>query len=571
MPGWQPLVDAVLMLAGAALLGGVWWRSRRRDRLALEALRASEERFRGLTALSADWFWETDADARLTWVSGGAPVLLILGSAPAYARRIWEIPGIEVDPAALAAKLERLGAEQSFFDLEIARRDERGARLIHIISGQARRDAAGRLLGYRGVGRDVTEQRGAERALEAAKERLELALECAGMAVWEYDPESDLMHLSAGWPRLLGRSPVPQTVRSGELFVNFHPEDRAAISAAYLATVKGERKSFYAEFRVLGHTGEWKWVACAGRVTRRREDGRAESVAGTVMDIDERKRAEQAMREAEAAGRALEAPPAAHVTRKQAEELGRALDRGELLLHYQPVIGRGRVVGAEALVRWNHPERGLLGPDEFIPAAEDCGLIGAFGDWTLKQLLRQVGAWRRRLPRELWFAFNVSAAELAAGEAYVEKLRYRMMASEVEGAQLELEVTERLLMSHMAENVKTLRRIGELGLRIAIDDFGAGYSSLAYLRRLPIDKLKIDRLFLHDLDSNRDAQVIVQAIAAMAKSLGLHVAAEGVENEAQLARLLALGCEEWQGHHFSPPLEAEAFERLVLQRAAVEP
>jgi EAL domain-containing protein (putative c-di-GMP-specific phosphodiesterase class I) len=282
-----------------------------------------------------------------------------------------------------------------------------------------------------------------------------------------------------------------------------------------------------------------------------------------VIDVDERRRAVPPRIGTRRAGDAAR--------QRHAEEMARALERGELLLHFQPVVGRERVVGAEVLVRWNHPERGLLGPDEFIPAAEEGGLIHEVGDWTLRHALRQIGAWRAALPRGLWFGLNVSAAELAWGETYVGRLHAEMEANAVDGAQLELEVTERLLMTHLAENVKTLRRIGELGVRIAIDDFGAGYSSLAYLRRLPIDKLKIDRLFLHDLESNRDAQVIVQAIAAMAKSLGLHIAAEGVETAAQLAHLLALGCEEWQGHHFSPPLDAAAFERLMRQRASVAP
>jgi len=177
--------------------------------------------------------------------------------------------------------------------------------------------------------------------------------------------------------------------------------------------------------------------------------------------------------------------------------------------------------------------------------------------------------WLRTLPGDPWFALNVSALELAQGEAYVARLREALAANGVPGARLELEVTERVLMAHLPDNIETLRRIGELGVRLAIDDFGTGYSSLAYLRRLPIDKLKIDRGFLRELASNSGDAMIVQTIAAMAHGLGLQVAAEGVESEAQLRRLLAVGCVEWQGHHYSPPLEAQAFERLALgQRSA---
>jgi EAL domain-containing protein (putative c-di-GMP-specific phosphodiesterase class I) len=149
----------------------------------------------------------------------------------------------------------------------------------------------------------------------------------------------------------------------------------------------------------------------------------------------------------------------------------------------------------------------------------------------------------------------------------VKLLAGALAANGLPGSCVELEVTERVLMSHLAENVATLREIGELGMRVAIDDFGTGYSSLAYLRQLPIDKLKIDRSFLKELDASPDDAAIVKAIAAMAKSLGLQVAAEGVENETQLARLAALGCAEWQGHHGYAPLEAAEFERLLTERA----
>jgi diguanylate cyclase (GGDEF)-like protein len=250
-------------------------------------------------------------------------------------------------------------------------------------------------------------------------------------------------------------------------------------------------------------------------------------------------------------------------------DLRGALARGELQLRWQPVVRHDVVVGAEVLVRWNHPQRGLLKPDAFIPQAEECGLIRAVGEWTLERALSQIGAWQRQLPGAPWFALNVSALELAQGEAYVARLREALAAHAVPAERLELEVTERVLMAHLPESIETLRRIGALGVRLAIDDFGTGYSSLAYLRRLPIHKLKIDRGFLRELESSASDAMIVETVAAMAKGLGLQVSAEGVETPAQLARLRAIGCEEWQGHLFSEPLEAAAFERLALgERAA---
>ena len=256
-------------------------------------------------------------------------------------------------------------------------------------------------------------------------------------------------------------------------------------------------------------------------------------------------------------------------------DLRRALARGELLLHWQPVIsnrparGGGQLVGAEVLVRWQHPREGMLMPDRFISVAEDSGLILPLGQWTLERALSQVGAWRRMYMKvgrqDLWFALNVSAHELAQGDVYVAQVAEALAANQVPGTCIELEITERVLMSHLAGNVETLRKLGRLGVRVAIDDFGTGYSSLAYLRQLPIDKLKIDRSFLRELDAHPADATIVQTIAAMAKALGLRVAAEGVESEAQVARLRALGCDEWQGHHFSASLDAAGFERLIAE------
>jgi predicted signal transduction protein with EAL and GGDEF domain len=245
-------------------------------------------------------------------------------------------------------------------------------------------------------------------------------------------------------------------------------------------------------------------------------------------------------------------------------ELHAALARSELLLHWQPVVrGRRRAVGAEALVRWQHPERGLLLPDDFVPLAEESGLIRQIGEWTLERALSQAGAWERAAPGRAWVAVNVSAPELAQGASYIERVRGALEAHGVRPAGLELEVTERVLMSSFEEHSNTLARLGALGVRVAIDDFGTGYSSLAYLRRLPVHKLKIDRSFLRGIDTQAADEAIVRAIVTLARTLGIAAAAEGIENEAQLARVLSLGCDEWQGHHFSPPLDAAGFGKLL--------
>ena len=821
--------------------------ARRRERQLAEA-RAAAARFRTLTELSADWFWETDAEHRITWLSGGGPVATLFRGAPTYGKRFWELPSIEVDRRSLDALLERLGSELPFFDLEIARSDERGARQVHIISGQSRKDARGRFTGYRGVGRDVTEQRRAERGLAGAKERLEMALDGGNLAEWHFDVESDDLYAGDGWVRFLGHDRSPPISRGADFSGQLHPDDVPRMREALVRALKGEAPEYDVELRIRTREGGWRWLHCRGRVTDRDASGRARRMSGIVADIDARKRAEAAAAErdrrfrdvaavsreyvweadarwrftylserveavlgytrGELLGRPLwdflplgeeravrewlaaqggEGRPfqelahrmmtkagavtwqvlsgvplqdgegrwtgyrgtAADVTaRKQAEArieqlttrdpltglanraqlaervsqavlraahargelallaidldryrlvndslghaagdellravaerlqnalrredtlarlggddfvllwngvrsadeaaalagrivavLGRpftidgatlhveasvgialyprdgrdfgellrnadaalyhakrsgrgdyaffgpamheraveqlrvendlksALARGELSLQWQPVVrGRGEVVGAEALVRWQHPRRGWVSPESFVPLAEDSGLIRALGDWTLERALSQAGAWERELPGRVWVAANVSAAELADGDAFVRKLRSSLEANRLPGERVELEVTERVLMPHLEENIRTLKRVGELGVRFAIDDFGTGYSSLAYLRELPIQKLKIDRSFLRNIENDAASEAIARTIASLARTLGISVAAEGVETAGQLEKLLALGCTQWQGHYFSEPLDAPAFATLV--------
>ena len=842
------MLDELLLVAvaGGAVYLVMQVLAARRER-ELGKARADAARFRGLTELSADWFWETDNEHRIVWLSGGAPVATFFGQTPTFGKRLWEIPGVHVDPEALEAHLERLEARQPFFDLEISRADERGARQVHIISGESRTAENGEFAGYRGVGRDITEQRAAERALWHAKERLELALDGGNLAEFHFDAERGELSAGDGWVRFLGHARSPAVTLGAELIAMMHPDDRVAYTEALVRALKGEAQVLDAEFRIRTRKGDWKWLHARGRVTEHAADGRAKRLSGTVADIDERKRAESALAQREQrfrdvveasgeyvwetdaewrytylserveavlgyaraellgkkprdfmplgepkavdewfAGRGDEAKPfrdllhrmitksggviwlsvsgvpvrdaqgavtgwrgtGADITaRKHAEariehlatrdsltglpnstlladrasqailsaarnrsqfallcidldrfklvneslghragdallrsvaerlgnivhgedtlarlggddfvliqaiksvedaaalaqrvlgvlarpftvegkalnvaasvgvsvypndgrdflellknadaalyhakesgrgtwrffapalnvragerlrlenELRSALTRGELVLYWQPVIHRhGRLVGAEALVRWQHPQRGFLGPEHFVPLAEDCGLIRAIDDWTLERALSQAGAWQRRYGKRLWFAVNVSAPGLSQGAAYVGKLKEVLAQNGLEGKTVELEVTERVLMSSLAENIATLEAIGELGVRFAIDDFGTGYSSLAYLRSLPIDKLKIDRSFLRAIDSQPADEAIVRAITALAATLGISVAAEGVETPAQLERLLALGCDEWQGHYFSAPLEAAGFEALL--------
>jgi len=250
-------------------------------------------------------------------------------------------------------------------------------------------------------------------------------------------------------------------------------------------------------------------------------------------------------------------------------ELYEALERHQLELHYQPKVDTlsGSVYSAEALVRWRHPERGLVRPAEFIPLAEECGLIGAIGEWVVREACRQGRAWQTGGLPSLRIAVNLSAAQFRAG-VVVETIRRALADAEFEARFLEVELTESAVMSDPAESIKILEQLSEMGILISVDDFGTGYSSMSYLRRLPIDKLKIDRSFIKEITARADDACIVQAIVSLAHSLRLKVVAEGVETAAQLEFLRKLACDQYQGYHFSRPLPAPAFEALMRSEKA---
>ncbi len=241
-----------------------------------------------------------------------------------------------------------------------------------------------------------------------------------------------------------------------------------------------------------------------------------------------------------------------------------ALARREFVLHYQPKVDldTGAMRGAEAMLRWVHPERGLMFPKEFVPIAEDCGLIVPIGQWVLREACRQARAWIDEGRRPLAVAVNISAVEFR-GPGFLERVRTVLGDSRLDARYLELELTESALIQNDEAPARVLQALREMGVQVAIDDFGTGYSSLSYLRQFPISVLKIDQSFIHEIGAVPVGTSIVCAVISMGKSLGLRVIAEGVETREQLAFLQAEGCAEGQGYYFSRPLAAEQFVKLV--------
>jgi diguanylate cyclase (GGDEF)-like protein/PAS domain S-box-containing protein len=249
-------------------------------------------------------------------------------------------------------------------------------------------------------------------------------------------------------------------------------------------------------------------------------------------------------------------------------ELRHALERDELELHYQPLVslGSGEIVGLEALVRWNHPERGLLDPSEFVSIAEDSGLIEPIGRWVQETACRQALGWHDLRPdkRPLDVAVNLSARQVAHRDL-ADSVREILARTGLDPVNLRLEVTESVLVEESASATATLEALSEIGVRLVLDDFGTGYSSLAYLNRFPFEALKIDRSFVEGLGVEQERTAIVEAVIGMARALSLDAIAEGVENEAQISELRRLGCDFAQGHLFSRPLAPAKVTSLLRE------
>jgi EAL domain-containing protein (putative c-di-GMP-specific phosphodiesterase class I) len=257
------------------------------------------------------------------------------------------------------------------------------------------------------------------------------------------------------------------------------------------------------------------------------------------------------------------------VKRRLALEIGlrQALERQEFVLHFQPIVqlGSGELVGAEALVRWNHPERGLVPPGEFIPVAEDIGLIVPLGEWVLREACAQASRWPTAGGSSLFVSVNLSARQFHE-VSLVSVAADALARSGLPPSRLELEITESVLMQQTEASTRMLRELEALGVRLAIDDFGTGYSSLGYLKRFPVSTLKIDRSFLRDVSRDDDDRAIVTAIMAMARSLGLTVTAEGVERSDQITFLRELGCDQAQGYLYGRPGPVGDLEELLQKR-----
>ncbi len=555
-------------------------------------LRASEARFRDLTEMTSDWFWETDTGMRFTEVSGGglmAPTPAGTPDSPLGKCR-WELPVAGVTPEQWAEHRRQLEAQQPFRDFVYQIRARTGELRWCSVSGKPVFED-GVFKGYRGTGSDITERKLTEQRIEflayhdpltglpnrvLLEDRLEQAIAQAerghhGLALVFMDLDNfkkinDSLGHAAGDALLKEvATRLKRCVRDTDTISRQGGDEFVLV----LGGLHGAEGSLPVLTKIM-ETLQEPFVCEGNELSTSASMGVAlYPQDGDCFDIL-RKKADMAMYRAKEAGRntyrffdeAMDDEAVEHLLMRSG--LRRAIERGEFVLHYQPQvdIASGRVVGVEALLRWEHPEFGLVPPARFIPVAEESGLIVPIGAWVIEEACRQAMVWRRAGLPDLVMAVNLSAAQFRRN-GIEETVAQALQRSGLVPALLELELTESILLQDVEQVLATVQRLKQLGVQLAIDDFGTGYSSLSYLKRFDIDKLKIDQSFIRDLASDPDDAAIVRAIIQMAHSLGLRAIAEGVETAELLQQLRGFGCDEAQGYHYARPMPAAQAERYL--------
>ncbi len=558
------------------------------------ALATSEARFRSLTSLGSDWYWEQDSSYRFTSIAGNTDLYSGHTIAEHVGRARWEIEGYEPPEGGWAAHRALLDAHQPFQDLVFTFRLADASAAYAAVSGEPVFAPDGAFEGYRGIGRDVTQERRAEERVQRLArfdpltglfnrpmffERLDHALAVArrrGTAVALLFIDLDrFKNINDTFGHLTGDEVIRTMAQ--RLAVAVRETDTLArlggdefiVLAENLASATDASELAQRLVETLAEP-----VALAGTECHL---GASIGIATFPADGDDAatllKKADIAMYRAKDAGRsnfqfyseAMNQPLIERMVLGAA--LKRALDLQQFVLLYQPKVdvATGALTGVEALIRWQHPERGLLPPDEFIPVAEETGLIRQIGRWVLRAACLQGQAWREAGLPPIPIAVNLSAREFN-DERLAFEIAQAVVDANFDAHLLELEITETLVMQDPDRAVETLGQLKSMGVRISIDDFGTGHSSLARLSKLPVDSLKIDGALIRDIATDPDDAAIASAVIAMAASLRLTSIAECVEEAGQLSFLKARGCDEMQGYLTSRPVpaaEIAAFVRRV--------
>jgi diguanylate cyclase (GGDEF)-like protein/PAS domain S-box-containing protein len=582
----KPVFDASGRFSGYRGVGRNITQRKRTKR----SLREIAERFRSLTELSSDWYWEMDAELRFTYVSEGIRKVRGINPESLIGKRRWDFDrgGGGEEMVRHRATLE---GHLPFRDFVLARTSEDGRVTYVSHTGKPIFDDKGSFRGYRGVARDITAQKRAEEDL-------------ARMA--HYDALTGLPNralLQGRLKRAMARADRSRTLLAVmfldlDQFKEVNDSLGHAVGDAVLKETALRLESCLRSTDTVARLGGDEFtilledVRSAEEITRiadkllRSISERADvaghelhlstSIGVTVYPIDDHdadtllRNADLAMYHAKQEGRnnvQFFSPDMSERTEKRVDMLGRlrgAVSRKELQLYYQPQVDvrSGAVIGVEALLRWNDRERGLVEPAEFIPLAEETGLILPIGEWVLREACLQAKRWLDRGLGPLTMAVNLSARQFRQ-KNLVQMVSAILAETGLPPACLELEITESTMMHRTEEAAAGLRALHETGVQISLDDFGTGYSSLAYLHRFQVHTLKVDQSFVRDIKSDRDDAAIVSTVITLAKQLKLKALAEGVETREQLAFLRTRGCDSYQGFLFCRPLPAPEIEALL--------
>lgn len=593
-PTWfvQPLFDekgqaagALCLHPGAGVSGGIE-----------RQLRESDRRFRDFVESASDWFWETDRDLCYSYVSERYQDATGLPPESRLGRRRGDFRLAGPDDGDWSAHIADLEARRPFRDFTFAYLDARGCRRVARVSGRPVFDEGGTFSGYRGVGRDITSEVDAQNrirflaqhdaltglpnrtllterlqlALAAARRRAhgDLALLCVDLD--DFKLVNDTLGHAAGDALLCEIAHrMREAVREHDTVARLGGDEFAVVQAE---TQGWEDAKALAE-RLIDRLCEpvevgGERVHCGASIG-------ISFFPGDGTEADELIRnADLALYKAKAAGRntfCCYLPAMDEEVRKRRlmeDDLRDALDRNSFILHYQPQVDllTGRLVGVEALLRLRDRDGGLLAPGSFMPVAERSGMIVRIDRWALREACSQAKAWSDAALLAERIAVNLSAVQLARPDL-VADLIDTLEESGLPAHQLALEITESVLLTDTEAVAQTLAAVHALGVELVVDDFGTGYSSLTYLRRFPVQKVKIDLAFVRNVCSNPSDASIARAIISLGHSLGLQVVAEGVEAAEQLDYLRNAGCDQAQGYYIAMPMSSEACE-VFLREAA---
>ncbi|WP_448632788.1 MULTISPECIES: bifunctional diguanylate cyclase/phosphodiesterase [Pseudomonas fluorescens group] len=554
-----------------------------------QALEASEERFRAVAEAASDWIWEIDGEGHITYLSGR------FGTVTGFSDRQWLGQDIEqllyCDTTPIALWLGTLTQEQSASNLRCSYRDHSGQLRFCRVSARPIIDKAA-VVGYRGTASDITDEVAAHAqvqhlslhdALTGLPNRNKLAryLDDALLAkehappltllmvdLDNFKPINDSLGHPAGDAVLLEVAQrLRDCTREQDLVARLGGDEFVVVLSGMEHTTEIDR---FCE-RLIGslqqpihyETHSLHIGASIGIAVSRRQG----HVPGELIRC-----ADIALYQAKSEGKRTWCYFASQMNdqiqhRRQLEsDLRQAVRQHEFVLHFQPrytVDGRD-IVAVEALVRWQHPTQGLLGPDAFIPLAEQTDLIVPLSHWVLREACETALSW----PGELMVSVNLSPAQFERSDV-VEDVRRVLIETRFPASRLELEITENVMLNDVDGALHTMNALKELGVRLNMDDFGTGYSSLGYLRTYPFDGIKIDKRFIASMSNSSNDRAVVQAIINLGKAMGLTVTAEGVETLAQLGSLGSDQCHEVQGYFLSRPIDKQAFAHLLQDRQAL--